>query len=319
MKKYKEQRQKVSFWMSSSKIETLMKEYQTDSITELFNKLVDEKIDSNFASQDATRSVITSIGGKNRLANRIIQTMPEHSIYIEPFGNTASILLKKAPVKKEIYNDINGDVVNFFHILQKDPLALYNSCKNVPYSEVVYQEMLSSPPPSDPLEKAVRFYYLNRASFLPSATSGTGFRTNAPVDGRNFGRFFFQECERFYAISRRMQGVEILNRDFRKVIRTYMNAENSLILADPPYFDDTDYYKHGMELKDHIDLANLLSKIKGKAIVLHGKNDQIHKLYIGLGFNFQTIRTKYAPSKVIVDSKGKRGREQTLLYLYMNF
>jgi DNA adenine methylase len=318
MKKFKEQRQKVSFWMPTSKIEILMKEYKTEGITELFNKLVDEKLDNNWASNDATRSVITSIGGKNKLAKRIIEFMPKHSIYIEPFGNTASILLQKEPVKKEVYNDINEDVVNFFNVLKTDSIALYNACKALPYSEAVYQELASSPIPSEPLQKAVRFYYLSRAGFLSSSNSSTGFRTNAP-DGRNFGKFYYNECERFYAISKRMQGVEILNRDYRKIIKTYSDNLDALFLCDPPYFDGTDYYENSFILKDQSNLARLLAQIKGKAIVLHSKDYQIHKLYTGLGFNFQIIRTKYAPRKVIIDNEGKKSRPESLLYLYMNY
>ncbi|HWO97225.1 MAG TPA: DNA adenine methylase [Bacillus sp. (in: firmicutes)] len=318
MKKYKEQKQKVSFWMPTSKLEILMKEYKTDSITELFNILVDDKLDNNFKPKDDTRSVITSIGGKNKLAKRIIEHMPEHSIYIEPFGNTASILLQKAPVKKEVFNDINEDVVNFFNILQADPIALYNACIKIPYSEVVYKEMVSTPIPTDPLQKAVRFFYLNRAGFLSSSNSKTGFRTNAS-DGRDFGQFYYRECERFYAISKRLQGVELLNRDFRKVIKAYSSNPDALILADPPYYDGTDYYESKFKLKDHSELARLLSNIKGKAIVLHSKNYQIHKLYTGLGFKFSTIRTKYAPRMVLVDNEGTKTRPESLLYLYMNF
>lgn len=81
-KKVKEQRQKLSFWMATSKLETLMKLYGTDSITEMFSKLNDEKLDSNFAEQQEDHSVITSIGGKNKLARRIIELVPEHSVYV---------------------------------------------------------------------------------------------------------------------------------------------------------------------------------------------------------------------------------------------
>lgn len=87
MKKVKEQRQKLSFWMAISKLETLMKLYGTDSITEVFSKLIDEKLDSNFAAQQDNRSVITSIGGKNKLARRIIELMPEHSEHFTPKGS----------------------------------------------------------------------------------------------------------------------------------------------------------------------------------------------------------------------------------------
>ncbi|SDO18361.1 DNA adenine methylase [Paenibacillus sp. yr247] len=318
MKKVKEQRQKLSFWMATSKLETLMKLYGTDSITEVFSRLVDEKLDSNFTSQQDNRSVITSIGGKNKLARRIIELMPEHSVYVEPFGNTASILLQKVPVKKEVYNDIHEDVVNFFTVIQTDPLALYHACTRLPYAEVVYKDMLSSPIPDDSVERAARFYYLSRAGFLASSKSSTGFRTNAS-DGRNFGKFYYKECERFYAVSKRLQSVELLNRDFRKVIKAYSDKPEVLILADPPYYDGTDYYEDGFSLKDHRNLARLLASIKGKAMVLNSQNDQIHKLYTGLGFNFKTIRTKYASRKAMQDETGKRTRPVAPLYVYMNF
>jgi DNA adenine methylase len=52
MKKFKEKRQKLSLWMATSKIEALMKEYQTDSITDVFSKLVDDKLNNNFAARE---------------------------------------------------------------------------------------------------------------------------------------------------------------------------------------------------------------------------------------------------------------------------
>jgi DNA adenine methylase len=318
MKKVKEQRQKLSFWMSKSKLETLMQLYQTDSITAVFSQLVDEKLNSNFGDQGSNRSVISSIGGKNKLARRIIELMPEHSVYVEPFGNTASIILQKEPVQKEVYNDIHEDVVNFFTIIQTDPLVLYNACTKLPYSEAVYQQMLIEPVPDHPVERACRFFYLNRSGFMSSSGGRTGFRTNAS-DGRNFGKFYYKECERFYALSKRFQGVELLCRDFRKVIKAYRDQEDALILADPPYYDGTDYYENDFNWKDHQDLAHLLSGIKGKAMVLHSQNDQIHQLYTRLGFNYKVIRTKYASRKPEIDREGNKVRPVISLHVYMNY
>jgi len=318
MKKCKEQRQKLSFWMSTSKLEALMKLYQTESITEVFSRLIDEKLDHHFAGQKDNRSVITSIGGKNKLARRIIELMPEHSVYVEPFGNTASILLQKAPVKKEVYNDLHEEVVNFFTVIQTDPLALYHACTKLPYSEVVYRDMLASAIPDDAVEKAARFYYLSRAGFLATSRGTTGFRTNTS-DGRNFGKFYYRECERFYAVSKRLQSVELLHRDFRKVIQAYRDQEEALILADPPYYDGTDYYESGFTWKDHCDLAQRLASIRGKAMVLNSQNDQIRKLYTDLGFHFKVIRTKYTSRKSDIGEDGTRTRPIVPLYVYMNF
>lgn len=244
--------------------------------------------------------------------------MPEHSVYVEPFGNTASILLQKAPVKKEVYNDIHEDVVNFFTVIQTDSLALYHACTKLPYSEAVYREMLSSPVPDDTVQKAARFYYLSRAGFLASSRGTTGFRTNTS-DGRNFGKFYYKECERFYAVSKRLQSVELLNRDFRKIIRAYRDHEDALILADPPYYDGTDYYENNFTWKAHRDLAELLASIKGKAMVLNSENERIHELYTDMGFHYKSIRTKYSSRKSDVNDDGIRTRPVVPLYVYMNF
>lgn len=148
--------------------------------------------------------------------------------------------------------------------------------------------------------------------------SSTGFRTNAS-DERKFGKFRHKECERFYAVSKRLQSVELLIRDFRKAIKAYSDNPEALIHADPPYYDGTDYYEDSFTLKDHRDLDRLLASIKGKAMMLHSENDQIHKLYMGLKFSFKTIRTKYASRKAMQDESGNRIRPVAPLYVYTNF
>lgn len=308
----KDETVKISARISKSKLELLATEYSTNSITELLNKLIDDKLEHKFQANHE-RSAITSIGAKSRLAKRIINFMPNHTSYIELFGNTASILLKKPKVFREIYNDVDSNVTNFFMILKNNPAGLYNACSSLPYSQEVYFNFLEGPVPDDPLEKAVRFFYLNRAGFLGNHLHG--FRADSK--NRNYSKFYYSECQRFFAISKRFQGVEITNKDFRKVIKR--NTDDPVFfLADPPYYDGTNYYNNSFRLKDHIELAHLLSKIKGKAMVCHSKDYQIHKLYTGLGFRTERIRTKYY-SSIINTEDGKKQRPTTELYLYMNY
>ncbi len=309
----KDETVKVSMRISKSKIEYLMSEYGTNSITEMFNELIDDKLEHRFQA-DSKRSVITSIGGKNRLAKRIIDFIPEHKAYIEPFGNTASILLKKPRSFKEIYNDIDGNVTNFFMVLRDNPLGLYNACISLPYSEDVYYSFVASPIPNDPLEKAVRFFYINRCGFL--GTHIKGFRANGK--GRNYSKFYYSECERFFAVSKRFNGVEITNKDYKKIIKKNINNAEAFFMCDPPYYDGTDYYENSFKLKNHSELAHLLSQAKGKAMVCHSKNYQIHKLYTGLGFRTERIRTKYYSSKIYTED-GNAKRPTTYLYLSMNY
>ncbi len=315
MEQFKQRRRKVSFWVMESELELLTKTYKTNSVSTMFTKLIEDKLQHDFGGKDATRSPITAIGGKNKLAKKIIDMMPQHDIYVEPFCNTASILFRKDRSKKEIINDIDGELVNFFQVLQKDPIGLYSSCISIPYSEQVHRKMLSDPIPSDEVERAVRFFFLSRTSFLGANT--TGFRTNS-ADSRNYSKLFYSECERFYAIASRLRGVEILNRDYKKIVNKYKDNSNTLILADPPYYDGTEYYTNNFKLKDHCQLARALAEIKGKAIVLHSKNYQIHKLYVGLGFNYTVIRTKYATRKTVESDEGK-SKPIVPLHVYTNY
>lgn len=65
------------------------------------------------------KSFIPWVGGKSRLAKKIISMFPDNfDRYIEVFGGGGSVLFAKdkhAPL--EVYNDINGQLVNLFRAL----------------------------------------------------------------------------------------------------------------------------------------------------------------------------------------------------------
>lgn len=314
--KVKDETQKISVRVSKSKLEALTKLYNVKTTTELINKLMNCALDENFVAEEK-RSVITGIGGKNKLANRIIQLMPPHEIYIEPFGNTASVMVKKAPVKKEVYNDIENGVATFFEVLRDNPMALYNSCSAIPYSEELFNRWHNEPLPEDKLERASRFFFLSRASYL--GFTNKYFRSSSQeTPKRNFAELYRKECERMWEISKRFEHVEILNSDFRKVLKKYAYNKEAFFLVDPPYYGCRNYYKNEFTWKDHEDLVKLLQKVKGKWMVCHDGNEQIKELYTSLGFTYTRIKTKYASSR----RKGEEGayeKPSTYLYLYNNY
>ena len=56
-------------------------------------------------------------GGKFNHLNWLLPLLPEATHYCEPFGGSAAVLLNRKPASLETYNDIDGEVVNFFQVL----------------------------------------------------------------------------------------------------------------------------------------------------------------------------------------------------------
>ncbi len=117
-------------------------------------------------------------GGKFRVADWIMSHFPPHSTYVEPFGGSAGVMLQKSPVYAEIYNDLDGDVVNYFRVV-RDPVLreeLVAACVMTPYARAEFHEAYQ--PTADPVEKARRL--LVRASMgfgsAGATKASTGFR-----------------------------------------------------------------------------------------------------------------------------------------------
>jgi DNA adenine methylase len=61
---------------------------------------------------------LSYIGGKNRLAKRLISLFPKHTTYVEPFAGGAQVFFHKEPSEVEVLNDLDGEIVNFFRVCQ---------------------------------------------------------------------------------------------------------------------------------------------------------------------------------------------------------
>jgi len=115
------------------------------------------------------KSPINWVGGKYRLAEKIIGLFPEHTLYVEVFGGAGHILFRKPPSICEIYNDINRNLVCFFSVVKDKTKysTLYDKLESTPYSrEIFYQCLnnLSLEVISD-IERAYCFSVVNKQSF----------------------------------------------------------------------------------------------------------------------------------------------------------
>ncbi|TJV23013.1 MAG: DNA adenine methylase, partial [Mesorhizobium sp.] len=137
-----------------------------------------------------TRPVLRWHGGKWLLAPWIIEHFPAHRIYVEPFGGAASVLLRKPRAYAEVYNDLDGDVVNLFRVLQ-DPLGggeLMRRLELTPFARAEFE--LGWDATDDQVERARRLIIRAFMGFGSNAHSDmgrghktTGFRANSSRSG----------------------------------------------------------------------------------------------------------------------------------------
>ncbi|MCX8070220.1 MAG: DNA adenine methylase [Thermodesulfovibrionales bacterium] len=229
------------------------------------------------------RSPIRYFGGKGNMVAKLLKHIPEHHTYCEVFGGGASLLFAKEPSKVEIYNDIDGDLVNLFRVLRdKEKFEeFHRKVSLTPLSREEYYYCRATYKDCDDVERAYRFFILARQSFSGNVGSGWGY--NRTESSRNMAEHtskYLSTIEYLPQIHERIMRVQIEHDDFRKVIPRY-DTENTFFYLDPPYVLNTRRsggYKHEITNQDHEDLINLLLNIKGKVMLSGYQNDIYRRL-----------------------------------------
>ena len=235
------------------------------------------------------------IGGKWRMAPKIVKLFPAHHVYVEPFGGSGSVLFAKERSKVEVYNDCDGDCVNFFRVLRDEALTeqLMARLLNTPYSRREYADLCRQDVPADPVLRAWRFWAIARMCFggYRPANKGVSFagatvgRWRRSLSSRHgFGgdaATLHGKIDELARFRDRLLGVYIEDKDFPYILdRWDGSAGETLFYVDPPYFGTEGYYDNGLFPSwRHVELADMLARIKGKAVVSYYPDPQLDELY----------------------------------------
>lgn len=236
-------------------------------------------LSNNLASK---RPALRWHGGKWKLAPWIVGHFPPHRIYVEPFGGAASVLLRKARSYAEVYNDLDGDAVNFFRILRDPDSAarLEELLRLTPFSRLEFEEAYA--PGDDPLERARCLAIRSFMGFgcRMNQASRTGFRNNTTRSGTTPAQDWMGYPDSIPALSARLQGVVIEDRPAIEVMQNHDGRE-SLHYVDPPYMPETRQdscravYEHEMSAEDHESLLETLSGLDGM-VALSGYDSDLY-------------------------------------------
>lgn len=220
-------------------------------------------------------SFMSWIGGKKALRKKIVEQFPEprtYNRYIEVFGGAGWVLFSSdSHAKMEVYNDVNGNLVNLFRCIKYHPDAVQEELRYILISREQFfdaREQIETRGMTD-IQRAARFFILIKESF------GT--------DLRSFGlrsRDMEKAKEYLSEVSKRLNKVVIENLDFEKILKNY-DRTDALFYLDPPYYETEKYYPDRFMPEDHERLKAALDGIKGKFVLSYNDCGYIRELYEG--------------------------------------
>lgn len=230
-------------------------------------------------------------GGKVRISQWIIDHMPAHRVYLEPFFGSGAVFFAKSPATHEVINDLDDVIITFFRVLREQPDELERLCRLTPYARAEWGRARNLREPGLPdLEVARQFWVRVTQSFASAVGSRGGWsisteqNTRTPVTVQN-------RVDRFHAVAERLVGVTIDNSPACELI-TRLATPDMLIYADPPYLDETrrgtrgrassSDYGQDMGLDaEHRELADVLRSTSATVILSGYPSPLYDELYKG--------------------------------------
>jgi DNA adenine methylase len=214
------------------------------------------------------------LGGKNRVAKKIIALIPEHTCYIEPFCGGAQVFFHKEPSKVEVLNDLNEDVFNFLRVCQMH----YEEFLRYLHFSIVSRkwfDLFEKTPPETftDIQRAARFFYLQKNCY-----GGLIVRRNFAAsvqDGSNYNPSSLPKL--IQKTHERLRNVQLECLPYQSILKKY-DRPFTFFYLDPPYWNRP-YYKFNFEEKDYVELAEHLSKLKGKFILSLNDEPEIRRIF----------------------------------------
>ncbi|WP_066383088.1 MULTISPECIES: DNA adenine methylase [unclassified Anabaena] len=222
-------------------------------------------------------------GGKYSHLDWLLPLLPKTIHYCEPFGGSAAVLLNREPSPVETYNDIDGQVVNFFRVLRDQKDQLIEAIGLTPFSREEFRIAIAKEEKGlSDLEKARRFFVRARqvrTGLAQTASIGRWAHCKLTSRAGMAGAVsrWLGSVEDLPEIVQRLLRVQIENDRAIEIIQRYDSPE-TLFYCDPPYphdsRGDSKAYAYEMTDDEHRQLANVLRAVKGK-VALSGYDCQL--------------------------------------------
>jgi len=218
-------------------------------------------------------------GAKQRLARRIVETLPPHNAWVEGFCGSAALTLAKKPVPIEVINDLDGQIVNLFAQLRTNTKALCEAVALTPYAREEFEFARGYAENLDPLEQARRFLVATMMTVnatIGSSRSGFSFSQSYARGGREARvNRWYNLPARLERVVERLRGVRVENRDACELLRMFADRPATLVYLDPPYYTKREhgYVIDANERRFHSDLLSECLKARCMLLISGYHND----------------------------------------------
>lgn len=241
---------------------------------------------------------LSYVGGKNRIANKIIELFPEHKTYVEVFAGGAQVLFHKEPSRVEILNDLDGEIVNFFRVCQSHHEELLRCLRFILVGRKIFSQLKSTDPVRlTDVQRAARQFYLLKNSFA-GMVRNPSYHYNV-IQPPSFNVTKLPEL--IEATHKRLARVQIECLPYQEILRRY-NRPTTLFYLDPPYYG-LKLYRFNLSDSDFEELERHLRNLRGKFVLSLNDVPQVRKLFSK--FQFREIELHYTAQR----EAGKRYRE----------
>jgi len=233
----------------------------------------------------ALRPPFPYYGAKGRLAGHIVDLIPEHRVYVEPFAGSAAVLLAKAPAPVEVINDLDRNVTTFFRVLRDQEEKLVRALRLTPYARDEFAAADLAEDGIDDLERARRFFVRTTQGHNAAGSGGRAGWSNGIRAKHTDATATRNLVDRLDQVAERLRTVVVDNRDAAEVIAAH-DADDTVFYLDPPYLSGTRTcgrdYAHEADSEDfHRGLAEALRLARGHVLLSGYPSPLYTELYEG--------------------------------------
>lgn len=237
------------------------------------------------------RPIIARVGGKTKIAKKLISKFPPHEIYVEPFVGGGSVFFSKEPSEVEVINDKDVDVMNIYRDVRD--IDNFNNSEFQP-NRAKFDRLKNQKKFKNKKERLYRNLYISLVSFRGDRQNYIGENLESDIRYRNVGGAKWKRQDVVEEFQRRLKDTKIFSQDYQNIIRKW-DSPNTFFYLDPPYSraeKSKDYKEVGVRIED---ICKFLIPIKGKFMMSYDAEVDVKK--ICPKFNIYKIKTKWESSK----------------------